>query len=82
MSKKYWMSQPHLNRLNYDFQNLKGVAIFDEQTCPDMTECIEYFQMIDPGVNEILTYMADVPDIIYKKLPDIGWKAFWAKEIK
>lgn len=64
--------------LKYDYEQRIGIAILgNDQSCTDMSGCIETFKAIDPEVKQIQTY-ADRgrrADVIYTRGNEGKWYA-------
>jgi DNA helicase TIP49 (TBP-interacting protein) len=69
------MLQTVVMKVIYEFSTHHGYLYMDEGCCCDMTECIEFFQMIDPDVTHIFTFAGNKADTKYR-LTEEGWCPF------
>ncbi len=60
--------------LQYDFEHRRAVVLLEENSCTDMTGCVNTVKKLDPRVQEIRTYAGDKPDTAYR-LIEGEWRA-------
>jgi hypothetical protein len=63
------MLQTSVRKIEYDFMACTGKLFQDFGYC-DMSECIAYFEKIDPAVIRIQTYCGGEKDILFS----VGWQ--------
>ena len=63
------MLQTSVRKIEYDFMACTGKLFQDFGYC-DMSECIAYFEKIDPAVIRIQSYCGGEKDILFS----VGWQ--------
>jgi len=71
--------QCFVQKLTYDFKTRIGVLVLEDNSCTDMSGCIQLFKKIDPSVEAIQTIAGNRKDTTYR-LVDEKWQAFVASD--
>jgi hypothetical protein len=64
-----------VTEIEYNFCSHSGRVYMERDCCVDMTDCVNYFQRIDPDVAAIRTFAGVKEDTSYRRHPDGKWEA-------
>ena len=65
----------YVNAIHYDAATRTGRVYQPRGACCDMSGCIAAFEVIDPGIKRIYTFMGDQEDTSYYRLESGDWTA-------